>query len=95
MNSVFAVRRDLNKTVVVREQVTSTAAGIAVTGGAPGGSSHSYLALGKEERDVQDGSQKHMEIFHQLGCRKEERVQLKLLLQIWSFFFFFAKVVQM
>lgn len=60
MNSVFAVRRDLNKTLVVREQITSTTAGIAVTRGAPGRLSHSYLTLGKEERDVHDGSQKHM-----------------------------------
>lgn len=60
MNSVFAVRRDLNKTPVIREQVTSSAAGMAVTGGAPGGCSRSYLALGKEERDVHDGSKEHM-----------------------------------
>lgn len=70
MNSVLAVRRDLNKTaLVVREQVTSTAAGIAVTAGAPGGCRHSYLTLGEEERDVHDGPQQHVQIFHQLGCR--------------------------
>lgn len=70
MNSVLAVRRDLNKTVVVREQVTSS----CHWGEQPGGFSHSYLTLGKEERDVHDGSQKHVEIFHQLGCTEEQRV---------------------